>query len=44
MRQRATAADLAPLYPRLPDFRALRDRVDPERTFGNAYLDRVVGD
>ncbi len=40
----ATAADLAPLYPRLPDFRALRDRVDPERTFGNAYLDRVVGD
>ena len=27
----ATAADLEPLYPRLGDFRALRDRVDPDR-------------
>ena len=32
-----------PLYPRLGDFRALRDRVDPDRTFGNAFLDRVIG-
>ena len=39
----ATAADLEPLYPRLGDFRALRDRVDPDRTFGNAFLDRVIG-
>jgi xylitol oxidase len=39
----ATAADLEPLYPRFGDFRALRDRVDPERTFGNAFLDRVIG-
>jgi xylitol oxidase len=39
----ATAADLEPLYPRFDDFRALRDRVDPERTFGNAFLDRVIG-
>lgn len=35
--------DLAPMYPRMPDFRALRDRVDPDRTFGNAFLDRVLG-
>jgi xylitol oxidase len=39
----ATAADLEPLYPRLRDFRALRERVDPDRTFGNAFLDRVIG-
>ena len=39
----AGAADLAPLYPRFADFRALRDRVDPGRTFGNAFLDRVIG-
>jgi xylitol oxidase len=39
----ARAAELAPLYPRLADFRALRDRVDPGRTFGNAFLDRVIG-
>ena len=39
----AGAADLAPLYPRMPDFRALRERVDPDRTFGNAFLDRVLG-
>jgi xylitol oxidase len=39
----ATAAQLEPLYPRFTDFRALRDRVDPERTFGNAFLDRVLG-
>ena len=39
----ATAAELEPLYPRLADFRALRDRVDPDRTFGNAFLDRVIG-
>ena len=39
----AGATDLAPLYPRFEDFRALRDRVDPDRVFGNAFLDRVVG-
>ncbi|GAB3047900.1 alditol oxidase [Intrasporangium mesophilum] len=39
----AGAAELAPLYPRFADFRALRDRVDPERTFGNTFLDRVLG-
>ncbi|MEP6631977.1 MAG: FAD-binding protein [Lapillicoccus sp.] len=39
----ATAAQIAPLYPRLDDFRALRARVDPDDTFGNAWLDRVLG-
>lgn len=40
---RAGAGELAPLYPRFDDFRALRERVDPERTFGNAFLDRALG-
>jgi xylitol oxidase len=39
----ATAADLEPLYPRLPDFRALRERSDPAGKFANAWLERVVG-
>ncbi|WP_413785745.1 D-arabinono-1,4-lactone oxidase [Intrasporangium zincisolvens] len=39
----ATAADLEPLYPRFAEFRALRDRVDPDRVFGNAFLERVIG-
>lgn len=39
----ATVEDIAPLYPRMDDFRALRARVDPDGTFGNAWLDRVVG-
>jgi L-gulonolactone oxidase len=38
-----TAADLAPAYPRFEDFRALRDRLDPDRLFTNPYLDRVLG-
>ncbi|MGD8195015.1 D-arabinono-1,4-lactone oxidase [Herbiconiux sp. P18] len=38
-----TAAHLAELYPRHADFVALRDRLDPERTFTNDYLDRVLG-
>lgn len=37
------AAELAGRYPRFADFRALRDRLDPERVFANAYLDRVLG-
>jgi len=39
----AGAAQLAPIYPRLGDFRALRGRVDPQGKFGNAFLDRVIG-
>ncbi len=38
-----TEADLRELYPRFPDFLAVRDRLDPDRTFGNNYLDRVLG-
>jgi xylitol oxidase len=37
------AGELADAFPRLADFRALRDRVDPERVFGNAFVDRVLG-
>ena len=31
------------VYPRFDDFLAVRDRVDPDRLFGNPYLDRVLG-
>ncbi|MGP3947757.1 D-arabinono-1,4-lactone oxidase [Streptomyces sp. 7N604] len=35
---------LAGVYPRFGEFTALRDRLDPQRVFGNAYLRRVLGD
>jgi FAD-linked oxidoreductase len=35
---------LAGVYPHFGDFTALRDRVDPQRRFANAYLRRVLGD
>ncbi len=38
-----TAADLAPSYPRWDDFAAVREEVDPDRIFTNAYLDLVLG-
>ncbi|MHA7283445.1 FAD-binding protein [Arthrobacter sp. TMS2-4] len=38
----ADAAQLAPLYPRFDDFRALARRLDPDGTFRNAFLDRTV--
>ena len=38
-----TAADLAPTYSRHADFVTLRDELDPDRVFTNAYLDRVLG-
>ena len=37
------AETLRERYPRYDEFVALRDRVDPERRFGNAYLARVLG-
>ena len=30
-------------YPRLGDFQALRDRLDPDRVFRNDYVDRLLG-
>jgi FAD-linked oxidoreductase len=37
------AEHLRERYPRFDDFVALRDRLDPERRFGNRYLERVLG-
>ncbi|MEU8772335.1 D-arabinono-1,4-lactone oxidase [Streptomyces sp. NPDC048606] len=37
------AAYLAEAYPRFGEFTALRDRLDPDRVFGNDYLRRVLG-
>ena len=39
----ARADQLAAVYPRWEDFRRLRDRQDPDRRFGNAFLDGVLG-
>ncbi len=38
------ADELAGLHPRFDDVLAMRDRLDPERVFGNAHLRRVLGD
>ncbi|MDT3397694.1 D-arabinono-1,4-lactone oxidase [Streptomyces sp. B1866] len=38
------AAYLAGAYPRFAEFTAVRDRLDPERLFGNDHLRRVLGD
>ncbi|MFI6770275.1 D-arabinono-1,4-lactone oxidase [Streptomyces sp. NPDC050355] len=38
------AAYLADVYPRFGEFTALRDRLDPDRLFTNAYLRRVLGE
>ncbi|MBK5307094.1 MAG: FAD-binding protein [Frankiaceae bacterium] len=37
------AEQLRARYPRFDEFVALRDSLDPERRFGNAYLERVLG-
>ena len=39
----ASPEEIAAAYPRLDDFRALRDRLDPGDTFGNEALDRFLG-
>jgi xylitol oxidase len=36
-------AEIAPLYPRLADFRTLMHRYDPQGKFRNAYVERYVG-
>jgi FAD-linked oxidoreductase len=38
-----TAEDLEPAYPRWAEFQAMREQLDPDRIFTNAYLDRVLG-
>ncbi|MFJ6050094.1 D-arabinono-1,4-lactone oxidase [Streptomyces sp. NPDC092307] len=38
------AGYFAQAYPRFGEFVALRDRLDPDRVFGNDYLRRVLGD
>ncbi len=38
----ATGTELADAYPMFDRFRQLRDRSDPARKFGNAFLDRVL--
>ncbi len=38
-----SAEDLAPAYPLFEEFLAIRDKVDPDRRFGNDYLRRVLG-
>jgi len=37
------AESLSPRYPLWHRFAAVRDRLDPERRFANAYLERVLG-
>ncbi|WGD36661.1 D-arabinono-1,4-lactone oxidase [Lysinibacter sp. HNR] len=37
------AGSLREVYPRFEDFLAVRNRLDPERRFENAYLRRVLG-
>ena len=37
-----TARELAPLYPRFQDYLALRDELDPDRVFDNAFLRQVL--
>jgi L-gulonolactone oxidase len=38
-----TAATLAPRYPEWERFRSVRAKLDPDRSFANPYLDRVLG-
>jgi L-gulono-1,4-lactone dehydrogenase len=38
-----TAEDLRPAYPHFDDFLAVRDKVDPDRTFANPYTAQVFG-
>jgi L-gulonolactone oxidase len=42
-RQMLGAAELASRYPRFGDFLAVRDRLDPNRVFANAYTERCLG-
>ncbi|WP_432833948.1 D-arabinono-1,4-lactone oxidase [Dactylosporangium sp. CA-092794] len=37
------AESLSEVYPRFADFQAVRDKLDPNRLFANAYTERVLG-
>jgi L-gulono-1,4-lactone dehydrogenase len=37
------ADSLRPVYPHFDDFLAVRDKLDPQRTFANAYTSRILG-
>jgi L-gulonolactone oxidase len=37
------ARSLRPAYPHFDDFLAVRDKLDPARTFANAYTTQVFG-
>jgi len=39
-----TADDFRTLYPRFEEFLDVRNRLDPDRVFGNNYLTRVLGE
>ena len=36
-------AEVQALYPKLPQFRALRNKLDPSRKFTNAFIDEFIG-
>ena len=38
-----SAEDLAPSFPRWEEFQKVRDRLDPNRAFSNAYVTKVLG-
>ena len=39
-----THRELSQLYPQWNDFLAVRDKLDPQRTFANSYTTQVFGD
>lgn len=42
-RNSKSAATLAPLYPEWDRFQEIRDQLDPQRTFSNAYVNKALG-
>ena len=41
--ERPDVTEYARRYPQWADFQAARDKLDPDRTFANPYLERVLG-
>ena len=42
-RHQLGATELAKLYPRFEDFKAVRGRLDPDSRFANPYTEQVLG-